>query len=260
VTASRTYGAGRWGVVSIALVVLAGSAVTPYAGAGISNPVFTIEARNYAETQSATYSVAYDVGCWDPIAQTYEWSLPAPYQLTEDSTLIATLVSANVTIQVSPTPMIDMNIEVVAEDDHAKFFADSALLDFATIPAAEAEGSFSVVLSVFDDGGDGYFMAQGLSWAGAGVGQSYYNGAKPGGTLFSHLVGGASGANYAIVPDSYEGPIDTDVYDMRVHDAFVLTQGDRASVETTYGIVPEPAGLMLLALGGALLQGRRRGT
>ena len=241
------------------LAILTGVLFVPDLGAGISDPVFSIEARDYAETSSCTFSVGFDQGVWIPDTQTYTWSLAAPLEMSDNGMLIATLVSASVTIEMSPTPVMDMDVEVVAEDDHAKFYADSPLVDFATIPADEAVGSFSVVLSVWDDGGGG-FMAQGLSWSGAGVGQSYYNGAKPGGTLFSHLVGGASGANWAIVPDDYEGPIDTDVYSMRIHDAFVLTQGDRARVETTFGIVPEPAGLMLLALGGALMGGRRRGA
>lgn len=254
-TGRTTY---RCGLASMALVLLVG-ALTPHAGAGISDPVFSIEVKNYAETHSTMYSVNYADGTWDPGMRTYSWSLASPVELWDDGTLLGTLLDASVVIQEAPTPLIDLDIEVLAGPDHAKFYVDSALLDFPTIPADMAEGEFSAVVTVWDDGGSG-FMLQGLGWTGAGACQSYYNGANPNGTLFSHLIGVVSGANWAMVPDDYAGPIGTEIHDMRAHDAFVLTQLDRARVESVFGVVPEPAGFLLLALGGALMGGRRRGS
>jgi hypothetical protein len=52
--------------------------------------------------------------------------------------------------------------------------------------------------------------------------------------------------------------IGEDVDDMSVQMAFLLTAADEASGTAMFGAVPEPAGLVLLAFGGAVLLGRRR--
>jgi len=246
----------------MAALILAVGGFTPDTGADVSETVFAIEALN--GSGSATFSVAFDEGTWDPVTETYTWCLPSMVELTDGGTLLATLLEASVSVHLASTFEVDMNIDVLAGDANTDFYVDSALASFPTMPADVAEGQFFASTTVTDAGGGGAIL-MGLDTPGMGAFRAYYNGAAPEGSLFSHLISvvmvgeGGTGGGSQRDPAFGFRPIGEEVDDMSVRMAFLLTANDEASGTATFGAVPEPAGLALLALGGAVLLGRRRG-
>ena len=96
------------------------------------------------------------------------------------------------------------------------------------------------------------------SWkSGGSVYAAYYN--VPPGTVFAEFVSGlttttttsASGntGGWVLIPDT--------VSNMQAQYSFTLSAMDLASSTSNYLIVPEPAGLALLALGAVVLLRRR---
>ena len=258
----QVLGGGRCRAAALLLVLV--SFGGQFAQAGISGTVFSLQASN--DSGVATFSASFGEGTWDPGTQAYTWSLDSPVELLDDGTLVATLESAGLSIGFLPTPQIELGFGVVSGTSDTEFLVDSALVDFNTIPAELAAGRFVAGCTVYDSGeADGMWLYE-PSLTGFGAFQSYYNigdGSDP--ALFSHLLAivGSYGGGMASGSQSYPGsgyaPIDADVSDMRVDANFILTQNDSATTSMTFVLVPEPAGLVLLALGGALIRGRQRG-
>ncbi len=257
----RTAGGAVRGLLA---VVLASGGLTPDTGADISDPVFAIQASN--ESGTGTFSVALDEGGWDPGTDTYSWSLPAPLEVVDggNGAPIATLLAASLSIHLAPAYEIDMTVDVRAGSTHTDFYVDSALASFPTMPADAAEGQFFASAEVRDVGGGGAIL-MGLDTPGMGAFRAYYNGAAPDGSLFSHLIsvvqvgdGGTGGGSQRDPLFGFRA-IGEDVDDMSVQMAFLLTADDEAGGTAVFGAVPEPTGLVLLALGGVVLLGRRRG-
>jgi hypothetical protein len=262
VVKEQVLGGGWWRAAGLLLVLV--SFGGQFAAADISETVFALQASN--DSGAATFTVSFGEGTWDPGAQAYTWSLDSPVELLDEGTLVATLESVDLSISLLPTPQIGLCFGVVSGSSDTEFLVNSALVAFNTIPANLAAGRFVAGCTVYDSGeADGMWLYE-PSLTGFGAFQSYYNigdGSDP--SLFSHLLAivGSFGGGTASGSQSYPGagyaPIDADVSDMRVDANFILTQNDRATTSMTFVLVPEPAGLALLALGGALIQGRRRG-
>lgn len=255
--------AGRLVSGLLALMLVSGG-LTPETGADISDPVFSIQASN--DSGTGAFAADLDAGSWDPATSTYTWSLAAPFELVDggNGASIATLLGASLLIHLAPAYEIDMTVDVRAGGSHTGFYVDSALASFPTMPADAAEGQFFAGAEVRDVGGGGAFL-MGLDTPGMGAFRAYYNGAAPDGALFSHLIsvvqvgdGGTGGASQRDPLFGFRA-IGEDVDDMSVQMAFLLTADDEASGAVVFGAVPEPAGLVLLALGGGVLLRRRRG-
>jgi hypothetical protein len=192
-------------------------------------------------------------------------SLSSPVDLLNEGTLVAQLLDAELTIELGLAPRMDWSLDVIAGDSATSFYADSALAGFPTIPASEAAGQvlFSGYVWDYSNPSDGVCM-MGLG-PSMGSFQAWYNGAAPDGLLFREglgviwiSAGQGEGGMSEPYPSSGYAPIHTAVYDMSIHAAFALTADDRALMSTNYGLVPEPTGLVLLVVGGALAARWRR--
>ena len=252
----------RW-CVCVTLVLAGGFVSLPHAGADILNPVFSIQATN--DSGSGSFSATFDQGVWDPVTQTYTWSLAAPLDLLDGPAHVATLQGGDLTIDAGSTPQFDLSFEVIAGSSHTEFAVDSALLSFATISADEAAGRFVVGATVWDlsEPSDGvWIIGRGPSM---GIFQALYNGRSPDGSVFREALGvvgigpgGGMASGGEVYPNAGYAPFNDQVSDMSVHSAFMLTADDHARGTATYGVVPEPTALLLLAVGGTLMGGRRR--
>lgn len=253
-------------VVAVALVIGGAAGVR----ANISNTVFALEAVN--DSGTSTFSVDFSQGSWDPGAGVYTWSLAAPLDLVDDtvpSISVATLDSATLTIHTGAAPDISLNLGVVGGESDTDFYVDTARVSFPTIPASSAEANFAASAAVWDNQTDGAYL-MGNGDPGVGAFRSYYNGVHPGGSVFSHLIsvvwaggGGSYASQSGSYPDSGMAPFGSDVDDISVYAGFVVSAGDRAVGDATFGVVPEPGSLALTATLGAMcatiLWRRRRG-
>ena len=241
-------------------IVLLAILVAPV-NASISQTVFSIQAEN--DSGSAALAIDFSDGVWDPVDLRYTWQLPGALPLVDGSDTIATLNSAGLTIEFQPVVSIDLTFGVQAGTTDTTFLIDSAIVNFATVPAGSAEGAFLAGCTVVDSGaGNGMWLYEpGL--AGFGAFQAYMN-VQPGpATIFSDLLalvgsfsGGTANASEA-QPSSGYNPIAGAVHDTMVRANFVLTHLDNASANATFSLVPEPTAVMLMSV-GAFFFGRRR--
>jgi hypothetical protein len=231
--------------------------------AGISETVFSMQASN--ASGSASFAANFAEGSWDPVAQAYNWSLASPVDLLDGGALIATLESASLSVEFLPSPQLTLGFSVVAGATDTSCLVDSALVDFNPLPADLSAGRFQAGASVYDSGAsDGmWFYEPGL--AGTGVFQAFYNNlGSPEAERFSHLLaligsfGGGMASGSQSYPNSGVLPIGVDIWDMTIHTDFILTSNDRAVTSSTFVLVPEPAGLAMLAFAGILLASRRQ--
>ncbi|GEM_PF-861342 len=241
-------------LVAFALVAVAG-----VARGDISPTIFSLTAANDAGSGSLAFDISE--GSWDPVSGQYTWSLGAPMDIVDDGdpgVVVASLDSATLTIETNPTPSIMLSVGTSAGDSNTNFYMDSAVVSFPTIPAPAAEGRFGATAQLWDTGFDGAYLV-GLDGSGVGALQSYYNGAAPGGTRFSHLIGaivvgaGGSGNGSQNFPSTGYASIGTALGDISVHGAYVISAGDRATSTMSFGIVPEPSMLLMVLIAGAAL-------
>lgn len=245
-----------------ALGLLAATVAVPAANGEISDIVFAIQASN--DSGSGQYAATFDEGIYDPVTQTFTWSLAGPVELLSDSgRLIATLEDAALFIHDGSTaPEVQLDFDVVAGSSNTEFLIDSALVSFRTIPADLAAGRFGVSATVWDlsNPSNGVWMVK--LGSQAGIFQSYYNGPAPDGAVFRELLGvigsdsSGSATGGEVFPQTGHAPMNSDVGSISVGAAFVLTAEDRADGTATFEVVPEPGVLALLTF-GMLLAARR---
>lgn len=202
------------------------------------------------------------------VSEGWAFSLRQPIELCCEGTPLGVL--DELFISVFEDPEVNVNFAVQAGASTTTFHIASALLEFDTI--TNAEGRASAAISVTDynpfDGdavltgvGDtgGAYLAQYNGWAGN---QEFPSGAPdPLGTTFTEGIpsvtatfGGTQTANHNVdwTPITQEDP-----YDMSALVSFELTANDLASGTSTYLIIPEPASLTVVLLGGLSLLRRR---
>jgi len=176
---------------------------------------------------------------------------------SEPGTVVATLDHARVVYHQDPQVNLDFAVFAGAAD--TTFNIASALLSFPTISGAQ--GSASVAYTVQDNNGSGVTLT-GLAGAGNGY-LAQYNGwaAMEAGSTFTEaipvLAAGAFQNNSTSVDVPGGGgtlPIGDPVDDMSSLISFELTAFDSASGTSTYTIIPEPAGLLLLGFGMLVLR------
>jgi hypothetical protein len=189
-----------------------------------------------------------------------DWELDAPIEIYSNrtGTLLGTLGSASVNLIADP--VVGVSFSVLAAGQNTQFQINSAVLGFSTIDASVATGQASASVSVTD------FNFDSNTWIATGPQGGYRALVNPGTgneQVFSTLFNGGpfvgSGLSTTFNDDS--GPfslIGIDTSSISANFDFVLSAGDLATGTSTFTVVPAPAGLGLVGLGGLLLARRRR--
>jgi len=241
--------------------------VVPMASAGISTNLLEIEACVGGSCWGYCMFTADDPRGsleYDPQTQTWDWTLlvDVPILSADQQTLMGTLQSQTTNLQFGQDPSVNLNFAVEAGPypGGTSFTIKSALLSFPTISNASgrASAAFTLTDGIDEDGatltpstGPGSYLAQ-------------YNGFVPNGTSFTQLIPQMVADPLGTTSLSQEFPggglfssISSPVSDMSSEVSFLLTPNDLPSGTSVFAIVPEPTGLLLLAVGLGLA--RRRG-
>jgi hypothetical protein len=219
---------------------------TAWAGE-VSSTFFAIDVQS--DLGSESWSIASDDVAYDPVTQTWHWQTPGAIVLGD----VATLDQAFLTI--SGDPQIAMGFAITAGQADTTVTITSAILSFD--PLVNPNGAASAGVTLTEAGNNPPANLVGLAGDLGSVYAAYYN--MPPGTVFAEYVSGlttttttsASGntGGWVLIPDT--------VSNMQVQYSFTLSAMDLASSTSNYLIVPEPAGLALLALGAVVLLRRR---
>jgi MYXO-CTERM domain-containing protein len=233
--------------VSVLVAVAALLCSSGVATAGdLSDTFFRIDVSN--ANDSAFFEVLSEDVEYDPELGGWSWSgLGIP--LGE----VASLDQA--TLEIIGDPQITLNFAMTAFALDTTVTISSAVLSFS--PFVNPDGLASAGLTLTESNGDTATLT-GLGGSGNAYVANYNT---PPGTLFAEFVpqlyvsqeyGSTSGSG-----STGWLPIADTVTSMQAQYNFLLTAGDQASGTSVFVIIPEPAGLALLALGGLML-GRRR--
>jgi|GEM_PF-511458 len=249
------------GAVALGSALFAAAAVN----ADIVGDGFLIIATDQSSGESASYTANVT---WD--GQAWSWASSDPIELRDPSNndLLGTINPVGdplgSSIQYYQDPVVAMNFSVQAGSSTTTFMVGSALLSFPTINGAEAVAS--AAFSVTDPIGDGAVLTGIGDPAGTQGGYlAQYNGfaGTIAGTTFAELQQSVVAAPFSTntVTQSFPGgsgmaPIGDPVSDMSTLVSFTLSPFDLASGTTSFSIVPEPASVVLLALGFCLVRRR----
>jgi len=151
-------------------------------------------------------------------------------------------------------PVITLGFAVQAGSSDTTFSITSATLTFPALTHPTGEASAEMMLE--DLGGSTGATAQAVA-PDEGMFIATYNGTSTFAELIQQVAfssGGPLTSDSSVGPDTIADSVDS----MQSRIAMTLSAGDKASGLFVYEIVPEPATIGLLALGGVALLGRRR--
>lgn len=247
---SKNLGRGVLAVVSAgALAAMAG-----VANAGLSQVILEVQAE--VNGQIGTFSVPQSAGTWT--GTNFNWTLTQPVSIM--SALGVELgVVESASVVVFADPVVAVNFNIASTSQNTNFTISSPLLSFPTL--TNAEGSASAAVSVTDLLGNGATLTP----MGAGAYAANYNGLIPGGSPFATLLGSpvvAAPFSTANASQDFPGgglfvPIAGSINDISARWQFTMSPDDLASGTGVFTVIPAPASIGLIALGG-LVGGRRR--
>ena len=219
----------------------------------IKPPGIVLQIQASSAIGFGVFTVAFDSLSMDPTTQTLSWELTSPISIVDRKTnaVVATLNSADLAF--CGCSQIELSFQMEAGDSETVVVIRTAQLSFPTIGCDVAEGRATAAFSLSDLDGD-YALLLGLGTPGTGIYLAQFNGAVPGGTMFTHLVGlifvgsGGTGSASQSYPGSGYLPIDADVNDMSVQVAFSLTANDRVTASTLFDINPDPDACWLIGI------------
>jgi len=231
------------------------------AHAGFSDPALVFTATNLTGTGSISITLAQGSalpgGGW-------QWSLAGPPVpiLTGGGALIGTITSGSITMKDSGG-LVATSFAVTAGNSATNFQISSGEVFF---PAQlNPLGRASAGITVTDNTGNGASVTG--NRPGGTVFGAHYNGPAPAGLLFSNLIAGplnepngfgseSTSQSFPAAPGAFT-PIAGNVTSISSLWDFTVTNNDQASGTSVFVLIPAPASLALLGMGG-LIAGRRR--
>lgn len=244
-------------VIVLAAVFLA---VSPDLARGneIIGSILSVRVSN--GTESGEFLVPYDPALFNPVTETYRWTLGGPVDILSGSgRTLATLTQAESFLDLDP--QVGLNFTLVAGSSGVDVTITSAQISFS--PISPAEGRASAGMTATDLNGDGVTIMARLA-GGTKSYQAQYNGAIPGGQTFATLVNSIAAGPFGIGVSIEEfplgggfAPIGQAVADMQTQFSFNLSGHDASSGTSVFVVVPEPATLGALGLGCLVLLRRR---
>ncbi len=192
------------------------------------------------------------------------WSLPAPLVMADGQTELAVFTDLGLTFNADP--QVDLQFAVTNSSLTLPLYVNikTARISFNGIPNADARATAS--LTVTDGAGSpaGAYLGSAGTFPNQKLYQARY-GTHPvvwSNTVFASLVSQFNtdfGASWTErLPALGWSNLGTTVYQMETEFEFILSPGDQASGTSAFVVVPEPASLCLLAVGGMLVAARRR--
>jgi hypothetical protein len=237
-------------------------AVIPMASADMGSTLLVVSASGDGGLSHGSYALqASDgVGYWDD--NVYHWQLSNDINIMFNATTVGTLYALNpvtgepaTTLEFHNDPEVHLNFAVTAGTTDTVFQFTTSEATFATI--YDPLGKSEVGINVSDRNHNGATLS--LIAPLAGTSQSYVNGLPPppygggAGSLFSDILAGPIVApvnGTQSQQDTTAGfvPIGGAASSMSAQLNFRLTARDLASGSSTFVIMPEPSGLLLLGL------------
>ena len=258
----------NWMCTAVLLAILVGA---PVAMADISNHVFDLQVSQGGNTVGL-YQVDIGQGTWNPDHTVYTWTLnmDTPIVPIGGGAVVATLLRNDTFITITPPaggarsdPQVNLNFSVAAGSAVTEFTINSALLTFPTMSNAQARASAAFTVTDGIDGDGATLLGLGTPAQPGFAYTTQYNGFIPGGATFKQLipqvVAGPEGQ--ATVSADWPGggaylPLAGPISDMSSQIHFTLSPNDIASGTSTFEIIPEPTGLLLVLAGLAGLRRR----
>jgi hypothetical protein len=245
---------GKIGIAT-ALALLCVSAAF---GSAVPATLNIIQVQATSGGHTATFEQVFPVSSIDGVLP---WAISSPVTLSDGSYNLATIKNLQVTFNADP--QVDLAFALVnGSTSTVSFDIQTATILFDGIPNAEAAAGASVTLT------QGAGSTAGGSIAGLFPNNKVYqarystNDISNTKTVFGSLVPSMSFSNGLGLSASEGLPatgtvsLGTTVYMMESEFKFTLSAGDQASGTSAFVITPEPASMMLLALGVCLLRRR----
>lgn len=245
------------------LTAIAGSA---FGATTFSTPFIKIEAEvveNGSVVSRAERVFAPDVNWSFPGGNSWDWdSSNGPMEVKDDAGNTVFAIH-ELGIEAHNFPMVvNNNFTTAAGFGFTNFTITSGTLAFT--PFGSATASASAAITVTDTGNGSATLAG--AYPGGDSYRAFFNDIDPGllinGGLFSSQVVGGSinipNASATFSNPGVSGPIGGSVFNMVSQFRFSLSPRDLVAGTSTYQIVPAPASIALLGLGGLVISRRRR--
>jgi hypothetical protein len=181
-----------------------------------------------------------------------DWALAGPVDLLVGDVKVAKIT--DLSVQTNSEPFVNLRFAVEAGAADTTFDITSTVVSFAPLANPQAYASGGVALSADGDGATVTGLFGGRSY------QARYNGS----TVYANLVPGfAIPADQTVVnadrtPAGGYGTITGSVSSIESEFNFTLSAFDQASGTSRFEVVPEPATISVLCLGGLALLARKR--
>jgi hypothetical protein len=212
---------------------------------------FTITATNDDGPSSYSWT------CPDPNATDWVYDNPNTWTMRSSTTgnPVATVMGLHLEIHGDPQANLSFNVQAGASA--TSFTITTALVNFPTITNGVANASAAITLT--DGNANGIATLTGnLGPSGGFAYQADYNGYVPGGTNYALFVPSFGAPSFTGSGAAGPTVLSGNQTDMSAMFAFTLSPRDLASGTSTYEIVPSPAGVALLGVGGLATARRRR--
>ena len=241
-----------WVNVGVAALV---SAVSVSALAGISEDVIKVTASN--KNGSASYVLKLGDTGWDyrnDPNSAYSWSLDHAVDLVDPSTGYSLGRLNDLSIFLRNDPQQNLQFSVQAGSDDTSFTILTGRLDFDSI--SNGAGTASSAFTLTDTNNNGAKIDGMTGPSSSATYWAAYNGDMPDVQTFTEMLKslsvapGESSKSWSGNDPQNGGyrSLDAEVHSMSTAAQFNLSAYDLLSATSNYEIVPEPAGLFLLAL------------